>query len=148
MRGISMWEPWASLVAFDMKRFETRSWSTSYRGPLVIQAAKKWTGALKKIAADPVFSHCLKVGGGVELPSLDLAKTLGHLLCVVELVDVHKTENTNHLIDGMERQFGDYAPGRFAWEFREVRKLNPVPFKGSQGFFFVPDSVLRGKYSQ
>ena len=34
MKAISLWQPWASAVALGSKRVETRSWSTSYRGPL------------------------------------------------------------------------------------------------------------------
>lgn len=47
MKAISLWQPWAWLcVATDEhgraeKENETRSWPTSYRGPLLIHAAKK-----------------------------------------------------------------------------------------------------------
>lgn len=42
--ALTLWQPWASLVAWEEKRIETRSWSTSYRGPLVIHAAKRFAG--------------------------------------------------------------------------------------------------------
>lgn len=38
--AITLWQPWASLVACGAKRWETRGWRTSYRGPLRIHAAK------------------------------------------------------------------------------------------------------------
>lgn len=38
---LTLHQPWASLVAVGRKRIETRSWSTSYRGPLAIHAAKR-----------------------------------------------------------------------------------------------------------
>ncbi|MBW3663539.1 MAG: hypothetical protein KY469_10605 [Actinobacteria bacterium] len=41
MRGLSLWQPRASLMPLGVKRIETRSWSTSYRGPVVIHAAKR-----------------------------------------------------------------------------------------------------------
>lgn len=44
MRCISLHQPWASLIALGAKRIETRSWDTSYRGPLAIHAAKKRFG--------------------------------------------------------------------------------------------------------
>lgn len=40
MKALSIWEPWASLIACGTKRIETRSWSTEYRGPLLICAAQ------------------------------------------------------------------------------------------------------------
>ncbi len=39
MKALTLWQPWATLVAIGAKRVETRSWSTSYRGPLAIHAA-------------------------------------------------------------------------------------------------------------
>lgn len=40
MKAITLWQPWASLVACGAKIIETRSWPTSYRGPLAIHASK------------------------------------------------------------------------------------------------------------
>ncbi|MBP0020973.1 MAG: ASCH domain-containing protein, partial [Cyanobacteria bacterium SBLK] len=31
-KAISLWQPWASLIAMGRKKFETRHWSTDYRG--------------------------------------------------------------------------------------------------------------------
>lgn len=41
VRALTLWQPWASLVALGLKRIETRSWSTPYRGRLLIHAAAK-----------------------------------------------------------------------------------------------------------
>jgi activating signal cointegrator 1 len=41
MKAITLWQPWASLVALGVKTIETRSWQTSHRGPLAIHAAAK-----------------------------------------------------------------------------------------------------------
>lgn len=38
---LTLWQPWASLIVVGAKTIETRSWSTDYRGPLVIHAAKR-----------------------------------------------------------------------------------------------------------
>lgn len=38
MKAITLHQPWAQLVALGVKTIETRSWSTSYRGQLVIHA--------------------------------------------------------------------------------------------------------------
>jgi hypothetical protein len=46
VKALSLWQPWASLIAVGAKRFETRSWQTSHRGPLLIHAAQKWGGQL------------------------------------------------------------------------------------------------------
>lgn len=40
MKALTLTQPWAALVAMGAKKIETRNWSTAYRGPLVIHAAK------------------------------------------------------------------------------------------------------------
>jgi len=36
LKALSLWQPWASLMALGVKRIETRSWQTQHRGPLII----------------------------------------------------------------------------------------------------------------
>lgn len=44
--ALTLWQPWASLVAAGVKTVETRHWSTKYRGPLIIHAAARRAHAL------------------------------------------------------------------------------------------------------
>lgn len=39
MKALTLHQPWSSLVAIGVKTVETRSWGTTYRGPLAIHAA-------------------------------------------------------------------------------------------------------------
>lgn len=49
MKAITVWQPWASLLACGAKQYETRPWTTSYRGPIAIHAAAlKMPQVLKK----------------------------------------------------------------------------------------------------
>lgn len=41
IRALSLHQPWATLIASGKKTVETRRWHTSYRGPLLICAAKR-----------------------------------------------------------------------------------------------------------
>jgi hypothetical protein len=41
LRALTLWQPWAALVADGRKRIETRSWSTAHRGRIAIHAARK-----------------------------------------------------------------------------------------------------------
>lgn len=41
MTGLSVRQPWASMIARGEKTIEVRSWSTRHRGPLLICAAAK-----------------------------------------------------------------------------------------------------------
>ena len=43
IKALTLWQPWASLIAWGEKQYETRSWSTEYRGLLAIHASKRET---------------------------------------------------------------------------------------------------------
>jgi len=48
IRTLSLWQPWASLMALGLKRMETRSWPMRHRGPLAIattQTIPSWLRA-------------------------------------------------------------------------------------------------------
>ena len=146
MKAISLWQPWASAIALGLKTIEKRGHLTHYRGPLAIHAAQKKSGDLKDaFAYEFLFDfRAVGVSSFVELP-------LGAIVAVCDLVDCVPTEEfveweegkPGRVITGLERQFGNYEVGRFAWVLANVRKLEtPVPFKGRQGFFNVEDSLL------
>lgn len=40
MKALTIYQPWATLIAIGAKHIETRSWSTKYRGPLAVHAGK------------------------------------------------------------------------------------------------------------
>lgn len=44
MKVLTLHQPYATAIALGHKRYETRSWWTSYRGPLAIHAAKGLPG--------------------------------------------------------------------------------------------------------
>lgn len=149
MKAISVWQPWASLVACGAKRIETRGWETSYRGPLAIHAAKKWDGELRETLRRPIFRGALhEVLGWHQLRVLDSHKLVnvlphGMVLCVVDLVNCVPIERAIAAgISLPEYQYGNYAPGRYAWKLENVRPLTPFEFKGRQGFFEVPDEMV------
>lgn len=133
MKALSMTQPWAQLVAIGAKQIETRSWGTSYRGPLAIQAAKGFPEEAQWLCGEPPFDRVL-LDGGFEghwvLPR-------GAIVAVAELTDCLYT-NQKYSIDALlrsapphERAFGDFSTDRYAWVFRNVQALKePVPCRG------------------
>jgi hypothetical protein len=132
VKAISLWQPWATLVAIGAKRFETRSWATPYRGPLVIHAAKRaLTHDDKMMLNERAFSYHLH-RAGFNASSLPFGKAL----CVVDVVNIHRTERVRDFISADERAFGDYSTGRYAWELSNLRPFaDSVDLRGMQGLF-------------
>ena len=141
MKAISLWQPWASLMAAGVKHNETRSWQTSHLGDLVVCSAKKRLGYLPVELHGTVF-EAFRYGEDDRTP-LELMEELpyGAALCVVELFDYKWTGQLDPVfcpswLTEKERSLGDYSPGRWAWATRNCRRLrNPVPVKGRQGLF-------------
>lgn len=70
---------------------------------------------------------------------------LGVIVAVVDLVDVWRTVDllTDNKVGEVEMRYGNYLSGRFGWLFENIRALpDPVPYKGAQGLFNVPDELL------
>ena len=96
MKALSLWQPWATLVAIGAKKNETRSWETLYRGPLAIHAAKTWSGKLAKLAVTNPYSQAMRDAGesvthfkpGDALPK-------GHVVCTVDLTDCVRITEKN-----------------------------------------------------
>lgn len=139
MKAISLWQPWATLIAVGAKRYETRSWYTSYRGPLLICAAKAWNAECKAAMEDKYIRDALQ---GCNLP-------FGVAVCLVDLVACAKTYRKIYMgqlvrtyagedeIFPVDEPFGDFYPGRFAWKLENIRKVRPFAVKGMQGLFEV-----------
>ncbi len=150
MKCISLWQPWATLIAIGAKHYETRSWFTPHRGPLAIHAAKKKDPyGLEACTKDPRFAAAL-AAAGITSPD---ALPFGSILCVVDLVNVYRVTKDGLLAPGgmsvrgmpssIEQAFGDYAVGRYAWLLQNVRRLpSPIDFKGAQQLFDIPDALV------
>lgn len=135
LKALTLWQPWATLIALGVKLYETRSWETSYRGLLAIHSAKRTVKATE-VEDTPIEAALLRKGERWNrLP-------LGAVLCIARLVDIVPTEyvlrlaETDHRIANEELDLGNYAPGRFAWHLELVRVApEPVPVRGAQGLW-------------
>lgn len=148
MKAISIHQPWASLIAYEAKKYETRSWATDYRGPIAIHATVR----------DPanLFNYMLCEFIDAARAALDVTDfsllPRGHVIATAELVGCHHITtfdgnpdriylprfdqvgacSIKEIVDN-ELLFGDFTPGRYAWEFANVKLLlEPVPTKGKQ----------------
>ena len=176
MKCLSLWQPWASLMVHRQKLVETRSWSLSYRGPLLIHAAQHWTQELVNLCRrDEVIRQALASIGEMSWSSGARQKTprpqlpFGAIVGLVEVVGCVPTEEVSvdstmptgawHLrsvaaeqekrvarlaISVVEHGLGDYTAGRYAITCTMPRIFaKPVPYRGSQGVFDVPESVVK-----
>jgi len=131
MKALTFYQPHASLVALGGKKIETRSWYTSYRGPLAIHAAKISPQKYLDLIFEWPFYEILFPNGyhPFFIP-------VGCIIAKGELVDCVKI-TTENIPDEPERSFGDYTPGRFAWRLEKVIPQDPIVYgvRGHQGLW-------------
>jgi len=158
MRALSLWQPWATLIAIGAKRIETRKWKPPMeRGcslQLAIHAAACWTGHQQRIASQGLFqrelarsgldtTHIKRIQEGNPVPAAQCIP-LGAIVAVAYVHGWEYTEAAEIFLTQEELAFGNYAPGRFAWLLGDVRPLAfPVACKGRQGIFTLPADVLK-----
>jgi len=146
MKALTLTQPWATLVANHWKSIETRSWATSYRGPIAIHAAKRFPADCKDLCYEEPFKTALGMPEGTELlwrpPEPVWVKEakaivdelpLGMVIATARLVDCVTTEEVSlgRSITVQEELFGNYEPRRFAWLLEDVQGLlRFVPAKG------------------
>lgn len=161
MKALTLWQPWATLVALQQKKIETRSWGTTYRGTLAIHAAQNFPQEAKDLVfTEPFYS-------ALQLPLADnksemVALPRSAIVAVCDIADVRDIvafENTaklrklnfaifcNEYLDlpnEPELSFGDYTPGRYAWLLTNIRALKrPIPCRGYQQLWAVPAHIIQ-----
>ncbi len=154
-KAISLWQPHASLIAIGEKTYETRHWSTKYRGPIAIHAAKTqdevktvWKNIQAHKAHPDVFPM------GFTRATYDAFKAwmdreglatwnfgmlpYGAIVATADLTAVYDAAQLLPKLTGRAKWFGDFGQGRYAWRLENVQMLpEPIPMRGQQGFWTV-----------
>lgn len=126
MRALTVRQPWAELIMAGRKPYELRGRPTNIRGRIWIHAGQTVERSEAELA-------------GLDHTTL----TRGALVGTLELIGC--SPFTPEMADEMRHSrayFGDWEPDLFAWEVVRPRRIDePVPWKGSLGWFAVPDSL-------
>ena len=150
MRGLTLTQPWATLIAIGENSIETRSWGTLYRGELVIHSAKGFPRDARELCAESPYREVLAAAGYLDADDLPR----GEIIAVANLVDVMRfTRSSQNEVRARaqrgefpphEADFGDFSSGRYGWVLENVVRLpKPMPFKGMLGLWHLPPIVER-----
>ena len=109
MKTITLKQPWATLVAEGIKKYEFRSWKTNYRGKILIHA-----------------------GAGIEknemktFEDLDLEYPSRRIIAEAELVDCIELDDeiNDKIIAEKNIAYGSKRRTGFAWKLEKIRKIN------------------------
>lgn len=115
MKSLSIRAPYAMLIADGTKTIEWRSWSTNYRGKLLICSS----------AHNPA--------------SWGNALITGHAICTVDLINCvpfSKSHLLNAYLDKMPE------PAGYAWILGNLQIIKPIKIKGKLKLFNVDDKLI------
>lgn len=128
--AITIYQPWASLIAYGFKEFETRGWPApkKYIGQLMaIHAGKQWTDTEQRWLK--AYKQMFPEIGDLPVP-------LGCIVAMCRLVECVPAELLASTVNPRERTTGNYDAGRYGWRLEVVKRAEP-PIKavGKQGIW-------------
>ena len=112
MKALTIREPYATLVAKGIKKYEFRSWNTHYRGDLYIHAAKGIYSEIKN------YSYQFRPGEIVAIATLSNVIKLNH--------------KSGTKIHQENPKIYDVHSDGFAWVLENIRPINESPVINGQ----------------
>ena len=123
MKVLTLKQPWATLVAEGIKKYEFRSWKTNYRGKILIHAG---TGIDKKALE--------------KFKDLNLEFPSKRILAEVEIEDCLELndELNKKIIAEQNIAYGSKYRTGYAWKLTNVKKINiGKEIKGQLGLWNI-----------
>lgn len=130
MKALTWKQPFAQLMLHG--KIETRTWATSYRG-LVLICAGKTPYTTNKITEMCGWGIHKSIGLTID----DKRLLLGSAIAVGNIVDCRAM-----LPSDEEQCFVKYNPALFCHVYENVKRIEPFPWKGSQGWRNVPQDII------
>lgn len=132
MRALSVRAPWWWFILHGWKDVENRNWRTSFRGRVLIHASKWY---VHRDVVDDIWR-------GQDIASYRRMLPASHPYdwlkasagCIVGSVEI---------VDCVSQSDSPWFFGRYGLVLRNpLIFADPVPFKGSLGFFNVPEGLI------
>lgn len=131
--ALSVHQPWGWLICSGEKKIENRSWTTPYRGPLLIHASK----SLETINDIRLYQRSI----AKQVEGIPDALVRGAIIGLAYLADCQLYDEKKHK--------SAYAGGPFCWLLQHsVAFRDPIEYKGNVGLFQVPLSLIVPALSQ
>lgn len=125
MKVLTLKEPFASLIEKGIKKIETRSWKTNYRGELYIHA-----GINQESNISDELKSIVKKIQSLHKGEIILKCTLEDCIKIDnEFAEKIKREDYNNFISG------DFSEGRYAWVLSNVMPIDSIKAKGKLGIW-------------
>ena len=142
MKATTMYQPWASLLIWDLKGPETRPLRMNHRGELAIHSGLKSIREACRIMKVSLSDY-ERMHGALREKQMSEGMNpraspmpSGHVLGIVEVTDCVPTQEIRDSLTDFQRLCGNYADGRWAILYEVLERFEtPIPCKGAQGLW-------------
>lgn len=130
LRALSWKQPYAELMLHG--KIETRTWQTKYRGWVLICASKQpyYTDQLRRISGG---TQIWRMGDVLAPEPLNIE---GKAFAIGRLVDCRPMQP-----DDENKCYVKYYQGLWCHVYEDVMPIEPLPWKGTQGWKEVPQDI-------
>ena len=137
LKALSWKQPFAELMLHG--KIETRTWNTHYRGLVLICSSKKGYNfnQVHNISGDKQFPIITNVLGRNNDHWLNNYRS-GIAIAVGRLVNSRPMTKKDE-----DSCFVEYNPGLWCHAYEDVREIEPLAWKGSQGWKNVPEEFIK-----
>lgn len=125
MKALSIKQPWANAIMCGRKTLEIRTWSTDYRGPLLICASLRPHTNPEYIAPDALAANFLR-----QLPTHPIGAAIG----VCNLIDCRPMTKADERL-AMCQWNPPHGRQLYAFVLADVKRIEPYPIRGALGLF-------------
>lgn len=131
LMALSWKQPYAELMLHG--KIETRTWSTKYRGWVLICASKAAYSAADVRAISGGGDQMYRMG---HFLSKEIGKYEGNAIAIGRLVDCREM-----LREDADACFVKFSPVLFCHVYADVRAIEPIPWHGTQGWKQVSEEI-------
>ena len=145
MKAISLHQPWATCVAMQWKMIETRTharFKSLVGQRIAIHAAKKETHVPAQLY--DYLSDAQRNDPAIGEAILFIDDNRGKILCTVRVVRAQWAPNVDFDVrEEWNKKAMCETAGKYCLFLDEIEPIYPIPFRGRQGIFNVPDELFR-----
>jgi len=148
MKGISLHQPYATFIAMKWKKIETRYHS---RFKCLVGERIAIHAAKKVVPITSFMCECLPLNGTyhdiVKINNIVrfMEMCRGKILCTALVTRARWAPNIDFdFRKEWNKQAMCEVAGKFLLFLDEIEPIDPIPFRGHQGIFNVPDELLIG----
>lgn len=144
IRALTISQPWASLIACGEKWIENRGWAvhSSYYGPIAIHAGKGLQYLTRKEIVNYQTSAIIATARlATCIPLQEIQHTAARWPDVkVDCVVSGKVSAER--VASLPLTYGQlaahrFAEGPFCWVLQDIQAIEPIPYRGAQGFWYA-----------